>query len=66
MSEIQFWVPWLEDKSPKSVEDWSAKHCKLTKKDLNEEGKHILKLLFLTWGQVLREKQMTKKTTELS
>ena len=60
MSYNRFWVFWFAEHAPKSTQDQFNKFGRLTPKNINEGGKIILKLLFLTRKQIFKKKQ--KKT----
>ena len=57
MSYIWFWVQWLVEHAPKSVQYKFTKLGRLTATHPKEGAKIILKLLFLTRRPVFRKKQ---------
>ena len=60
MSYVWFWMHCLAVYATKSVKDQFTETCSLPSRDLTKGAKIVFKLLFLTYGHVLRKK--TKST----
>ena len=57
MTYILFWLHWLAEQAPKSVEYEFTKLGRLTARDPKKGAKVILKFFFLSRKQVLRKKE---------
>ena len=64
MSYTWFWVHWLAEHAPKSVQQIFSKLGRLTATDPKEGVKIILKWLFLTRRPVLAKKQRALRKGE--